>query len=37
MCLFLDEIMQDAVEKLLGKENLKTRVQSHFAKLAYDI
>ena len=37
MRLFLDEIMQDAVEKLQGKESLETRVQVHFAKLADDI
>ena len=29
-----DEIMQDAVEKLYGKEDVETRVQIHFAKLA---
>ena len=37
MCLFLNELMQDAAKKLKGKEDLETRVQIHFAKLADDI
>ena len=37
MSLFLDEILQDAVENFSEKEALETRVQIHFAKLTDDI